>query len=592
MLELRKDPSSMQIRPRTILLQVWKTSCRVPSPAGLSPGVAHVFRRNVLRSRFRLCLSLLGSVVILNLGCLSRNVLLAQSTSLLELSSNWQLASAKQAIDPGALISSQQYSTASWYPIHRMPATVLEILEEDGVYPDLYYGMNLATEVPQDLYKQDWWYRTTFTAPADRSVYWLSFPSINYRSEIWLNGKELANSSQVAGMYDAHELNVTDAIRPGVTNNLAIKVTPEQKIQDVNGIELADSWFDWINWKYLGYKGPLKKDEHGISFVPDRNAGVWKPVFLHSTNALKLSNALVNTTLPLPRTDSATLTVYANLTNGSAQSAQGRVVADITRHGKPGIHLEQPVSINPGHTREISFDEQHFPQLRVSHPDLWWPYTMGKPSLYDLHLQILIDNKPSDAESIRFGIRTITQHRDQDNEFPKVGKGGSFYLQVNGKNFLIRGAVYTPDLLFRYDPNREAAQLHYVKDIGLNMLRWESKISSEHIVELADEEGIPLMFGWMCCNQWEKWDQWDAADRRIAEQSLQSQISMLRSHAAVFLWANGSDGRAPDAVRATYHHVLQDLHWQNATVDTVSSYNKGPDGDPIWDGIHMEGPYS
>jgi exo-1,4-beta-D-glucosaminidase len=100
------------------------------------------------------------------------------------------------------------------------------------------------------------------------------------------------------------------------------------------------------------------------------------------------------------------------------------------------------------------------------------------------------------------------------------------------------------------------------------------------------------MFGWMCCNQWEKWDQWDAADRRIAEQSLQSQISMLRSHAAVFLWANGSDGRAPDAVRATYHHVLQDLHWQNATVDTVSSYNKGPDGDPIWDGIHMEGPYS
>ena len=36
------------------------------------------------------------------------------------------------------------------------------------------------------------------------------------------------------------------------------------------------------------------------------------------------------------------------------------------------------------------------------------------------------------------------------------------------------------------------------------MLRLESKISSEHIVELADELKIPLMLGWMCCNQWEK----------------------------------------------------------------------------------------
>lgn len=30
-----------------------------------------------------------------------------------------------------------------------MPATVLDVLQEDGTYPNLYYGMNLATEVPQ-----------------------------------------------------------------------------------------------------------------------------------------------------------------------------------------------------------------------------------------------------------------------------------------------------------------------------------------------------------------------------------------------------------------------------------------------------------
>ena len=86
----------------------------------------------------------------------------------------------------------------------------------------------------------------------------------------------------------------------------------------------------------------------------------------------------------------------------------------------------------------------------------------------------------------------------------------------------------------------------YVKDLGINLLRWESKISSEHIVELADEAGIPVMFGWMCCNQWEKWDQWSEEDHRVAPESLRSQILMLRPHASAFLWANGSDGRPPD----------------------------------------------
>ena len=165
-----------------------------------------------------------------------------------------------------------------------------------------------------------------------------------------------------------------------------------------------------------------------------------------------------------------------------------------------------------------------------------------------------------------------------DEEFPDKGKGGNFYLQVNGRDFLVRGADYTPDLLYRYDPDREAEILRYVKDLGMNMLRWESKISSEHIVELADEEGIPLMFGWMCCNQWEKWEQWSDEDHRVASESLRSQILMLRPHASVFIWANGSDGLPPEPVRNEYHKILSELHWQNAIVDTVSSFAKDAKG--------------
>jgi exo-1,4-beta-D-glucosaminidase len=570
-----------------------------------------------------------------------------------------------------------------------MPATVLEILQEDGVYPDLYYGLNFK-RVPKDLYKQDWWYRTSFQVPSGEHTFWIDLPGINYRAEIWLNGKLIASNKEVVGMYAAHKFNVTDAIHPGQSNALAVKVTPERLISFVksgqHGVELGDSWANWINYTYFGYSGALNIDDlravipasdltatyaapqgseprplvatkvtlkaasttsvtltatvtsnnrpiesgiatflvrgtpvghsvvdaHGVAtlevnrpedvdaieqhlsqptFVADRNAGVWKPVTLYVTGAIKISNALVNTDLPLPATDSAELTVYANVSNGSSAIVRGDLHGEITRPGKPTIDITQPVTLSAGETREVSFAPGRFPQLKVQNPDLWWPYTLGKPALYALHLSFVENHQLSDTESIRFGIRKITQHRDQDAQFASEGKGGNFYLRINGRDFLIRGAAYTPDLLYRYDPKREAVEIGYAKDMGLNMLRWESKISSEHILELADEAGMPVMYGWMCCDQWESWKQWNAEDYKVAPESLRSQILMLRSHAAAFIWANGSDGLPPEPVRSAYHDVLDKLHWQNAVVDTVSTYAK-TGGQVEWDGVHMKGPYT
>jgi exo-1,4-beta-D-glucosaminidase len=511
--------------------------------------------------------------------------------SRVELAGGWRLASASRVQADGAAVSVAGFPDSGWYPIHRMPATVLEILQEDGVYTDLYAGKNLIEKVPQDLYRQDWWYRTTFTAPAGMPAYTLEFPGINYRAEIWLNGHRIADNREVVGMYAAHEFDVTRRIRPGSPNGLAVKVTPERLIQDVDGVELADSWFDWINWKYVGYHGPKKNPGQGVSFVPDRNAGVWKPVYLRSTGGVSVSRALVNSDLSL--TDSAVrLTAYATLHNFSERSVNGTLQASISRKGKPTIALSQPVTLAPGEEREVSFTPAQYPGLAVVHPDLWWPYTLGTPALYDLDLRFSASGRVSDTTHIRFGIRKITQLRDRDEQFAEVGKGGNFYLQVNGRDFRVRGADYTPDLLYRYDPEREAQVLAYVKDLGINMLRWESKISSEHIVELADELGIPVMFGWMCCNQWEKWDQWSEEDHRVAALSLRSQIQMLRPHASVFMWANASDGRPPEPLRLECRRILSELHWPNAIVDTVSSFAKDAHGEHLWDGIHMEGPYS
>ena len=504
-----------------------------------------------------------------------------------ELSSGWKLMSASKLSEDGAAISQSNFDPAQWYPIKHMPATVLEILQEDGVYPDLYFGMNLLTEPPQDLYKQDWWYRTSFEVPADQKAYWLELPGINYRAEIWLNGKQLADNKQTVGMYVAHEFNVTGIVQPGKANVIAIKVTPERAIADVTGVELGDSWHDWLDWKYLGNKAP-KPDHYKEGWTTDRNAGVWKPVYLHATGPVKLSNALVNTELPLPATDPASLSVFATASNGTSEAVSGTLFVSITRPGKPSIQIEQPVTLAPLEVREVNFAPEQFAQLVIHDPDLWWPYTMGSPNLYGLHVEFRKDGELSDTQSIQFGIRKVTQHRDNDLRFSKTNEG-NLYFQVNGKNFLVRGADYTPDLLFRRDPERDAETIRYVKDLGLNMLRWESKLADEHMFELADQAGIPVMAGWMCCSKWEQWSQWSEEDQHIARESLRSQILMLRSHSSAFLWSNGSDGRPPEPLRSDYHAILQQLHWQNAVVDTDGNGNKDAQDHQLWDGIGMEG---
>ena len=257
-------------------------------------------------------------------------------------------------------------------------------------------------------------------------------------------------------MYVDHDLDVTPWIDTGRPNTLAVKVTPERALQDVDGVELADSWFDWINWNYLGYQGPDKNPGNGNSFVPDRNAGIWKPVTLRMSGAVAIAAATVNTELPLPDTTPPGSPSSPPCATSRPTASRGSCRATISRAGKPDVQVDQAVCLAPGEQREVGFSPADFGQLVLDHPDLWWPYTMGAPNMYDLRLEFRQFGSPVDETHQRFGVRTISQFRDDDDRFPELGAGGSFYLKINGRDFLVRGATYTPDLLYRLRPRPRA----------------------------------------------------------------------------------------------------------------------------------------
>src|SRR6185437_11121368 len=157
------------------------------------------------------------------------------------LHSGWLIQSSARAGTDGARISTSRYVPRNWYRA-TVPSTVVGTLVDDGVYRDPFFGMNLRSlpgmtykiganfvhtaMSPNSPFAVAWWYRTTFRTPAGargRHVT-LGFDGINYRANIWLNGRRLADSSQVAGTYRRYELDVTDALAARGANVLAIEI--------------------------------------------------------------------------------------------------------------------------------------------------------------------------------------------------------------------------------------------------------------------------------------------------------------------------------------------------------------------------------
>ena len=68
-------------------------------------------------------------------------------------------------------------------------------------------------------------------------------------------------------------------------------------------------------------------------------------------------------------------------------------------------------------------------------------------------------------------------------------------FHINGKNILIRGAGYTFDMLLRSSPERQEAELRYVRDMNLNAVRFEGKLEDDHFLELCDRMGILVLAG-------------------------------------------------------------------------------------------------
>lgn len=487
----------------------------------------------------------------------------ASSPARWNLDQGWFIQSFAKVTETGTVVSAPSFNPAGWIPAS-VPTTVLAALVRNGKFPDPYFGKNLATipgtdyvpswlnehpereagtgkkpplsgginfssmPMPADSpFKPAWWYRKVFALPpgaTDRHL-WLHFDGINYRAEIWLNGHRVAGPDQVAGAWRLFCFEVTKLVHPGGDNILAVAVSPP---------EADDLGITWVDWNPA---------------PPDKDMGLWRPVYLSSTGPVAVRDSQVLSRFDLPSLEVAHLTVRATLENSSGEPVDG------TLAGRIGyVEFHQPVHLDAKVIHEITFSPVQYPQLNLHKPRLWWPVDLGSQNLYKLRLEFAIGNCVSDQQEVSFGVREITS---------QINEHGDVQFAVNGRKILIRGAGWAPDMMLREDPEKTETEIRYVRDMHLNAIRLEGKIETDHFLDLCDRYGIVVMAGWCCCDQWEMWEHWKPENYTIAESSLRDQLHRLRNHPCLLNWMYGSDKTPPPRVEQIYLRVLHQTHWPN-----------------------------
>jgi hypothetical protein len=516
-----------------------------------------------------------------------------------QLNNGWELADGNTVTANEQSIFSANYNSNKWYNAV-VPGTVLTTLVQQGVYPDPYIGLNNMA-IPEDLCRKDWWYRISFSAPAEdvNKIAWLQLNGINYKADIWLNGKLIGT---MKGAFVRGNFNVTGIIQKDKKNILAVHIYPPPN----PGIPHEQSKLAGMgpNGGQLALDGPTFISSEGWDWVPgirDRNIGIWQDVRLHYTKAVTLSNPQVITDLPLPDTSSAEITIKVGVKNNS------NLEQSILVKGAIGnINVEKLVKLAAGENQQVIFSPATHPSLRLVQPKLWWPNGYGNPSMYQLALTVTDNsNRISDEQQVRFGIREFSyemmidapqkqgwrvaysptdikekkpifdnvKRRDFENKIfiPSLRKGVDtsifqtksqsnnpfLVIKVNGQSVFCRGGNWgMDDAMKKVSREQLEPSFRLHKEANYNMIRnWTGECTEEVFFELADEYGMLVWNDFWISTEGYNLNPLD--QQMFLENSLET-IRRFRNHPSIAIWCPRNEGYAPVGIEDELYRQLME----------------------------------
>ena len=505
------------------------------------------------------------------------------------LNEGWIMKRADEVLADGNTISKGFTGETGWMKA-TVPGTVLTSLINNGIFPAPEFGLD--NEKIPDIYNigrdfYTYWFVKRFDSPKTtqgRHV-WLNFRGINYKADIFLNGKRL-NNDTLEGMFLRHSFDITEYLSEEGVNTLAVIVFPPVYPGKPNGGQGGDGMiarnctmqytpgWDWVQ------------------AVKDRNTGIWDEVSLTTTGSVKLAAPYVVTKVPgvrMPdskKQDNATVMTTVELSNITSDPVQGTLKC-ITA----GQTLSENISLQPFETRTFAFKD-----LKVKNPKLWWPNGIGEHPLYDMDITFETGGKVQDRSSIKYGIREITTSID-----PSHG-GRTFF--VNGQKVYVTGGNYiNSDWLLRLSPERYEDEVRFHEEMNVRMIRvWGGALLERpEFYDACDRHGILVfqdLWGSGDCNgAWvdplkteTRERRWEYPDNHsLFLEMARDQIKMIRNHPSLCLWCGANEWPlAKDIDKKLKDEVFPELDPERLFISfsTDTLFTAIPKGNS------MDGPYT
>jgi hypothetical protein len=456
------------------------------------------------------------------------------------INKGWIARRANEVRIDGNRLTSTPWSSEGWMPA-RVPGTVLTTLLDNRLFPSPEYSMN--NELIPDIYHigkdyYTFWFVTRFQSsatPQGRHV-WLNFRGINYKADIFLNGKRIHTDTH-EGMFLRKQFDITDYLHGQGENVLAVLVYPPDYPGNPNGGQGGDGMIARNNTMQF------TPGWDWIQPVRDRNTGIWDEVSITATGDVRVLHPYIVTKVPGVRQPDGTqkdaiVKTTVEVENLSDAVQNGTLVCETN-----GTKLTQSVSLLPREKKIVTLKD-----ITVKQPRLWWPNGIGRQELYDMQISFTQAGKTSDQSRLRYGIREITSDKCPDT-------GGRRFF-VNGQKIFITGGNYiASDWLLRLSPERYRAEIRYHAEMNVRMIRvWGGALLERpEFYDLCDEYGILVfqdLWGSGDCNgAWtdplkleSRERRWEYPDNhRLFLASAEDQVKMIRNHPSLCLWCGANE---------------------------------------------------
>jgi hypothetical protein len=334
------------------------------------------------------------------------------------------------------------------------------------------------------------WYWREFDAPTNPHTggrYLLRFWAVDYLAEVWLNGTRVGEHE---GGETPFVLDVTDAIRAGAKNLLAVRVLNPTH-ERIDGIVLTE----------VPKQARVIPYQAGAAY---NHGGITGSVELLATPAVRVEDLFARAEPKM-----GTIKIQANVRNAAKTPARGRLEFTVApaASGETLCVVAIERELAPGDTLVEA-------EVKIDRPRLW---ELNDPFLYRVTTRL-----GEDERSVRCGFR---EFRFQNG-----------FFRLNGRRIFLRSTHtcnhFPVGLKLPPDPDMARRDLLDLKVMGFNMIRFIWGGAERFQLDLCDEIGLMVYEESFASSLMQ--DSPKLAERW--ERSISELIRRDRNHPSVVIW--------------------------------------------------------